>query len=223
MILSSNDTANQISFLILKDFESTNLARTLNALVGVFRFETDVGRRETLLVTVDVAVVQTGDARWRRTAAEIRWRKRRNWNVLVRIQRSWTCRRCRRGCQFSIDDGLFFNRNDLIPLINYYSIIMLLCISNGEEIHGISAGLCFSPLGFSISIIPQKDSAKIEINIPAGFLTLKFFRNFFLFHFFLSAARRRLILRFYLFVLGFICRRLYTQIASKFQTQTCSK
>ena len=150
MILSSNDTANQISFLILKDFESTNLARTLNALVGVFRFETDVGRRETLLVTVDVAVVQTGDARWRRTAAEIRWRKRRNWNVLVRIQKSWTCRRCRRGCQFSIDDGLFFNRNDLIPLINYYSIIMLLCISNGEEIHGISAGLCFSPLGFSI-------------------------------------------------------------------------
>ena len=61
------------------------------------------------------------------------------------------------------------------------------------------------------------------MNIPAGFLTLKFFRNFFLFHFFLSAARRRLILRFSLFVLGFICRRLYTQIASKFQTQTCSK
>jgi polyisoprenoid-binding protein YceI len=64
----------KISFLNLKKkiIKSTDLARTLNALVGVFRFETDVGRRESLLVTVDVAVVQTGDARRRRTAAEIR-------------------------------------------------------------------------------------------------------------------------------------------------------
>lgn len=41
----------------------TDLARALNALIGVFRFEADVRRSETLLVTIDVAIMQTGDAR----------------------------------------------------------------------------------------------------------------------------------------------------------------
>ena len=41
----------------------TDLARALNALVGVIRFQADIGRGESLLVTVDVAVVQAGDAR----------------------------------------------------------------------------------------------------------------------------------------------------------------
>lgn len=43
------------------------LASALHALVGVFGFQSDGGRREALLVAVDVAVVQAGaDGRRRR-------------------------------------------------------------------------------------------------------------------------------------------------------------
>lgn len=74
-----------------KNGAATDLARALDALVGVLRFETDIGRRESLLVAVDVAVVQAGDARRRRTAAEIRRRERRHWNFF-RVERGRTGR-----------------------------------------------------------------------------------------------------------------------------------
>ena len=51
------------------NFDSRNewrvyLASALNALVGMFGFESDAGRRESLLVPVNVAVVQTGGGRF---------------------------------------------------------------------------------------------------------------------------------------------------------------
>jgi hypothetical protein len=92
--LSSDDTQTNFSLFECRRNVATDLARALDALVGVFRFETDVGRREALLVAVDVAVVQAGHAGRRRTAAEIRGRERRHWNFL-RVERSRT-RRSRR-------------------------------------------------------------------------------------------------------------------------------
>ena len=62
----------------------TDLASALDALVGMFRLEADAGRREALLVPVDVAVVQTGG---RAGSGDVGRGSRRSGRAFRRVER----------------------------------------------------------------------------------------------------------------------------------------